>query len=50
MQRAAHIARHVVGSAGGSELLRPVDWPEDIPVPKYHRSERFAVGDPASYQ
>eukprot|EP01043_Picozoa_sp_COSAG02_P107706 COSAG02_NODE_43728_length_372_cov_0.761905_1_plen_27_part_10 len=27
MQRAAHIARHVVGSAGGSELLRPVDWP-----------------------
>jgi len=50
MQRAAHIARHVVGSAAAGSELRPVDWPEDIPVPKYHRSERFAVGDPASYK
>jgi hypothetical protein len=94
MQRSARIARHVVGSApAATEVaeLRPVDWPDDIPVPayvpprllgpsslrylccssrqpcnrlelsdtgstvaphnrRYHHSERFEVGDPASYQ
>jgi hypothetical protein len=38
MQRSARIARHVVGSApAATEVaeLRPVDWPDDIPVPAY---------------
>ena len=51
MQRAAHIARHMVESAAAAATVeRPTDWPEDIPVPTYHRSPRFAVGDPASYK